>query len=43
MVKEELKVSYQERLKQCMKEFAEKGYKADSLVKICREIYKERN
>lgn len=34
--------TYTHRIKACMKEFADVGYTADSVIKICESVYRTR-
>lgn len=36
-------VTFQQRMERCMARFAYRGFNADGVVKICREIYKSRD
>ena len=35
--------TFQQRMERCMARFAYRGFKADGIVKICREIYRTRD
>lgn len=35
--------TYNQKLQSCMEEFADKGYTADALVKICGKVHEKRD
>lgn len=36
------KETYRDKIKKCMKEFADEGYSSKGVILICKAIYKER-